>query len=53
MNKSFEVSDSPTSKEVAVPFFLNVNFCPVLNGWSGRYIALVGIGTSVVVSPTV
>ena len=44
----------PTVKELGFPApFDKVTFWPVLNGWFGRYIALVGIEISDVVIPTV
>ena len=36
---------------VAPAFIENLTAWPVTNGWFGRYIVLVGIGTCVLVSP--
>ena len=42
----------PTSKRFAPFLLFNVSFWPVLNGWFGIWIALVGIGVLSTISPT-
>ena len=53
LNKLLAVVPIPTINDVEVPLLVNVNSWPLTNGWFGRYIVLVGIGTSFVVSPIV
>ena len=42
----------PTSKRFAPALLFRVSFCPVLNGWFGIWIVLVGIDVLSTISPT-
>ena len=43
----------PTSKRFAPTLLFNVSFCPVLNGWFGIWIVLVGIDVLSIISPMI
>ena len=43
----------PTSKRFAPFLLFNVTFCPVLKGWLGIWIVLVGIDVLSTISPTI